>query len=92
MTLVKSDESREPAGCGLAHPVPCPATAHVARLRRLVGLLNQYGAAKFGDEWWPGNAAAWLSLDEAAELATLQEGVTTASGGAAELMEGRQTC
>jgi hypothetical protein len=30
----------------------------------LVALLNEYGEAKFGDEWWPGNAASWLGNEE----------------------------
>lgn len=38
---------------------------------RVIELLNQYGQAKFGDEWWPGNADAWLNQPDADELATL---------------------
>lgn len=43
-------------------------------MSRLIDLLNQYGNAKFGDEWWPGCAEAWLPADDAAELAALLEG------------------
>jgi hypothetical protein len=42
-------------------------------LRRTVELLNEYGTAKFGDEWWPGNAGGWLSDGKARELAALLE-------------------
>lgn len=38
---------------------------------RLVELLHKYGEAKFGDEWWPGNAGAYLSDEEAEELESL---------------------
>jgi hypothetical protein len=41
---------------------------------RVVTLLNQYGAAKFGDEWWPSNADAWIGQAEADELAALLNG------------------
>ena len=44
-----------------------------ARVRRLVELLNEYGAAKFGDEWWPGAAGAHLDRAAAAELEELLE-------------------
>lgn len=27
------------------------------RLQRIIELLGEYGEAKFGDEWWPGNAS-----------------------------------
>ncbi len=30
------------------------------KLLRLIELLGKYAEAKFGDEWWPGNAEAWL--------------------------------
>jgi hypothetical protein len=29
-------------------------------LERTIELLLAYGAAKFGDEWWPGNARNWI--------------------------------
>ena len=35
---------------------------------RIIELLNRYGKAKFGDEWWPGNASRYLPEAEAAEL------------------------
>jgi hypothetical protein len=39
----------------------------------LYELLGEYGNAKFGDEWWPGNAEAWLPQDRADRLAELTE-------------------
>lgn len=39
----------------------------------LFQLLSEYGHAKFGDEWWPGNAQAWISADKAERLAELTE-------------------
>lgn len=38
---------------------------------RVIALLQQYGSAKFGDEWWPSNANAWIGQAEADELAAL---------------------
>jgi hypothetical protein len=73
MTRMNTGEPGGPANCCQAGRATCPAVAADARLRRLVDLLNQYGTAKFGDEWWPGNAAAWLSPEAAGELATLHE-------------------
>jgi hypothetical protein len=32
----------------------------VAELTRTRDLLLEYGTAKFGDEWWPGNARNWI--------------------------------
>jgi hypothetical protein len=29
-------------------------------MRELVELLNEYGKARFGDQWWPTNAVGWL--------------------------------
>lgn len=40
-------------------------------LLRLSELLRKYGQAKFGDEWWPGNARAWIPQAEAIELGEL---------------------
>lgn len=40
---------------------------------RIVELVTEYGQEKFGDEWWPGNAAEWIGEDKAAELAHLLE-------------------
>ncbi len=39
----------------------------------LIDLLNKYGEAKFGDEWWPGNASAWIDKEKAARLEELLE-------------------
>jgi hypothetical protein len=33
---------------------------------KIIDLLNEYGSAKFGDEWWPGNSEAWIG-EEAGE-------------------------
>ena len=38
---------------------------------RVVELLNEYGSAKFGDEWRPSHAAAWIGPEKARELAGL---------------------
>lgn len=44
----------------------------------LVTLLNAYGAAKFGDEWWPGNAGEWIGEEKARALAELLAAEDTA--------------
>ena len=31
-------------------------------------LLNEYGDARFGDEWWPTNARAWIGEGRARTL------------------------
>jgi hypothetical protein len=33
------------------------------RDQRTIELLLKYGAARFGDDWWPGNARQWLGAD-----------------------------
>jgi hypothetical protein len=38
---------------------------------RTIALLHEYGSAKFGDEWWPGNAEAWIGPEKGRELAVL---------------------
>jgi hypothetical protein len=38
------------------------------RLKRQIELLNEYGTAKFGDDWWPGNAVPWIGREKAMEL------------------------
>lgn len=38
---------------------------------RLLMLLTEYGEAKFGDEWWPGNAGDWIGEAKGLELARL---------------------
>jgi hypothetical protein len=45
--------------------------AQLAALERTVELLLAYGEAKFGDEWWPGNASNWLTDGRGAELEQL---------------------
>ena len=44
-----------------------------AEMHLLLKLLNSYGHAKFGDEWWPSNAAPWIGERNAAELSRLLE-------------------
>lgn len=39
----------------------------------LVDLLGQYGDAKFGDEYWPGNPGPWLPREQAIRLAELTD-------------------
>lgn len=41
------------------------------KTERTIELLNEYGNAKFGDDWWPSNAAAWIGTEKARELAGL---------------------
>jgi hypothetical protein len=36
--------------------------------KRLAELLTDYGIAKFGDEWWPGNAEPWIGKQKSQEL------------------------
>ena len=38
---------------------------------RTVELLNEYGQAKFGDEWWPGSPWAYLGRERGDELCRL---------------------
>lgn len=38
---------------------------------RAIQLLNEYGDGKFGDEWWPANARAWLAGESACLLERL---------------------
>lgn len=52
---------------------------------RTVELLNEYGAAKFGDEWWPGNAGEWIGREKGLELAVLLD-----PGAAAEYLAPEQ--
>lgn len=42
-------------------------------LLRLAELLGKYGNEKFGNEWWPGHADAYLGQEEAIELGELLE-------------------
>ena len=34
--------------------------ARVRELERTIELLLAYGTARFGDDWWPGNARNWM--------------------------------
>lgn len=60
----------------------CPART-LAEAERIIELLGKYGEAKFGDEWWPSNAAAYMAegheleelLDPGAAERRRQEGV-----------------
>jgi hypothetical protein len=42
-----------------SEPAPDPA-ARIRELERTIELLLAYGTARFGDEWWPGNARNWI--------------------------------
>ena len=42
-------------------------------MAELYELLSAYGEAKFGDEWWPGNARGWISNEKAARLDELTD-------------------
>lgn len=44
------------------------SNALIARLRETIDLLNAYGEAKLGDDWWPGNAGAWIGEEEGRRL------------------------
>ncbi len=52
---------------------PAQAADPAARLERIITLLNRYGEAMVGDQWWPGNASAYLPGPEGAELEALLE-------------------
>jgi hypothetical protein len=41
----------------------------------MLELLNEYGFAKFGDEWWPGNAQPWIGEEKGKELEKLLDDV-----------------
>jgi len=47
--------------------------AKIDRLEEFIKLLHEYGHAKFGDEWWPGNPDEWLPPEKAARLKELAE-------------------
>lgn len=47
---------------------------------RKLDLLERYGAAKFGDEWWPARADAFLSMAEAEILEVLEADTTSLLG------------
>ena len=47
----------------------CPRWTH-EQAERIITLLDRYGEAKFGDEWWPGHAEAFIG-DEGIELERL---------------------
>ena len=48
-------------GPAAQRPPDTPSGTQV--LERTIELLNAYGNAKFGDEWWPGNARNWIGED-----------------------------
>lgn len=41
-------------------PADSPRGSAQQQLLWLIELLGKYAEAKFGDEWWPGNASAWI--------------------------------
>jgi hypothetical protein len=45
----------------------------MTREERVIQLLNEYGAAKFGDEWWPETAGDWIGQAKGLELKILLE-------------------
>ena len=47
------------------------AERSLRRAQRIIELLGIYGRAKFGNEWWPGNARPWLGAKKCAELEEL---------------------
>ena len=49
---------------------------------RTVKLLNEYGQAKFGDEWWPGSPWAYLGRERGDELCRLLGAETSDQVGA----------
>jgi hypothetical protein len=49
---------------------------------RTVELLNEYGQAKFGDEWWPGSPWAYLGRERGDELCRLLGAETSDQVGA----------
>jgi hypothetical protein len=52
------------------------------KLLRLAELLNSYGEARLGNDWWPGNAGSWIGDDNAHELEDLYEFASTLPEGA----------
>lgn len=50
---------------------PSPEPTKVERLEETIRLLSAYGEAKFGDEWWPGNAQPHLGAERGARLEQL---------------------
>lgn len=49
------------------------ASDTITRLLRLVRLMDEYGVAKFEDEWWPGCPQAWIGDEEGQELVELMD-------------------
>jgi hypothetical protein len=48
---------------------------------RTVELLNEYGQARFGDEWWPGSPWAYLGRERGDELCRLLGAETSDQAG-----------
>jgi hypothetical protein len=44
-----------------------------AEMFELWELLTEYAQAKFGDEWWPGNAQEWIGQEKAERLWALTD-------------------
>lgn len=49
---------------------------NTAAIERFATLLNEFGQAQYGDEWWPGNASRWMDDGEALEV-YCEQGWTT---------------
>jgi hypothetical protein len=61
-------------------PAQDPATmTGEQRAERTIELLCRYGRAKFGDEWWPGNARDWLGAEGRELEYLLDEGSAAAA-------------
>jgi hypothetical protein len=70
---VFSSENCGPGGDDPYCPVFWTLTGQIDRLTKLIDMLGEYGRAKFGDEWWPGNAEVWLGREKGRELYELLE-------------------
>lgn len=47
-------------------------------IRELLDLLDEYGEAKLGDDWWPGMAEEWLGKEKAQRMNELRDKALTA--------------
>lgn len=57
-----------------------------AQVRRFAELVSAYGEAKFGDEWWPGDAVSFIGVGGGHELARMFDEVDSLSGEPAILL------
>jgi hypothetical protein len=61
----------QPTVEGLALDLLAALEHAVTRADRRIALLNAYGQARLGDDWWPSNASAWIGDADGDELAEL---------------------